>query len=179
MIDKTNTPDEVLDLVNENDEVIGETKKSEVHGNPLKFHREIAIILFDKDNKMFFQQRSFKKKVEPGLWVVACAGHIPKAILPEDAAHMELREELGFDTQLIFIEKKLDRTPTESRFVYWYIGKYNGEPITLEKEEVEATAIFSKDELEKMDTTSFHPGAIQWAQRLWSGEFDELIRQLG
>ena len=41
-MDKANTPDEVVDIVNENDEVIGTSTKGEVNSNPALTHRKIV-----------------------------------------------------------------------------------------------------------------------------------------
>ena len=37
--------DELLDLVNEDDEVIGTVWKSKAHKDPSKIHREVAIVI--------------------------------------------------------------------------------------------------------------------------------------
>ena len=53
--------DELLDLVNEKDEVIGEVWKSVAHKDPTKIHREVAIVVFNNKSEVLLQQRSFKK----------------------------------------------------------------------------------------------------------------------
>ena len=85
--------DELLDLVNEKDEVIGEVWKSEANSNPKLIHREILVYVFDDQNRMLLQQRSFTKKVYPGQWAETCAGHIGKGEKPKIAAYRELSEE--------------------------------------------------------------------------------------
>lgn len=147
--DKANAPNELLDLVNKDDEVIGEILKGKANQDPDLIHREIGVIIYDNENKVLLQQRSLKKKVHPGLWAVSCAGHVPKGMKPLDAAHMELREELGFDTTLHFVEKNLDEIPTETRFVYWFTGKYPGDKIKLEPEEVEQVKWVSQENFKK------------------------------
>lgn len=147
-MDKANEPDELLDLVNENDVIIGEITKKEANSNPKLLHREIAVLIVDSKNRILFQQRSQKKNVHPLEWTISCAGHIPKGMSPEQAAHKELKEELGFDTELKFIRKVLDKDTNETRFFYCYTGKYNNEPINIEKEEVEQTKFMGKDEFD-------------------------------
>lgn len=87
--------DELLDLVNEKDEVIGEVWKSEAHRDPAKFHREVAIVVFNNKREVLLQQRSFKKSHDPGQWKITAAGHVGKGEKPEDAVKRELEEELG------------------------------------------------------------------------------------
>ncbi|MCA9397648.1 NUDIX domain-containing protein, partial [candidate division WWE3 bacterium] len=90
--------DELLDLVNENDEVIGTILRSEANSNPKVYHREIGILIADSQDRVLMQQRSKNKKVYPLYWIVSCAGHVSAGMTPEEVAHKELQEELGFDT---------------------------------------------------------------------------------
>ena len=152
--DKTNTPDEVIDLVDKNDNIIGETTKGEANSNPKLFHREIGIIIYDDTRRampagrqVLIQRRSLKKKNYPGAWAPSCAGHIPKGMSPLEAAHKELKEELGFDTELTFIYKGLFREPHETQFVYVYLGKYpDGVNIIPAPEEVIDTKFVTEKE---------------------------------
>jgi len=143
--------DELLDLVNEKDEIIGEVWKSEANTNPKVIHREIAIVIYDDAGDVLFQKRSLLKKVNPGIWAETVAGHVGKGENPLIAAHRELSEELGFDTNLYFFEKKLARMPTETHFTYWYTGKFpKGTNIVVQKEEVEETRFMSPEELKSL-----------------------------
>lgn len=151
MTGKTETPEEILDLVNENDEVVGTVRYGEANKNPKLIHREVAIIIYDDNKRVLFQQRSKKKTVNPGIWAESCAGHIPKGMSPEDAAHMELKEELGFDTKLKFLTKTLARMPNETHFTYWFKGKFpKGTKLKIEPAEVEQVKFLSKEGLEKL-----------------------------
>lgn len=142
--------DELLDLVNENDEIIGEVWKSEANQNTKLIHREVAVIIFNDKNEVLLQERSHLKKVLPGLWTVTAAGHVGKGEDLLATAHRELSEELGFDSDLTLIEKTLLKEPNETHFVYWYIGKFpENAKIVLQKEEVENAEFFSQEKLEK------------------------------
>ena len=92
--------DELLDLVNEKDEVIGEVWTSVAHKDPTKIHREVAIVVFNNKSEVLLQQRSFKKSHDPGEWKLTAAGHVGKGEDPKDAAIRELEEELGLKTTL-------------------------------------------------------------------------------
>ena len=174
-----NKDDEIIDLVNQNDEAIGEVLKIKANQDPSLIHREVAVILFDCHNEVLFQQRSFQKAVWPGVWDISCAGHVPKGMLPLQAAHMELIEELGFDTKLVFIEKTLARIAKETHFIYWFIGKYDGQRITLEKEEVEQVKFVSSDDLKQaLNKGDEGREGEAFVKRFWKGEFDNLLKQL-
>lgn len=146
-IDRTNTPDELLDLVDENDEVIGTVTKAKANSNTQTIHREIRIILYDEQGRILLQQRSPKKKVYPGVWAESCQGHVPCGMSYEEAAHKELVEELGFDTDLEYLGKTLIEFPNETHFAAWFVGKYQGEEIKLEPEEVVNIQFIGKDDL--------------------------------
>ncbi len=150
-MDKTNTPDEIVDLVNENDEVVGQATKREVNSNPDLIHREVAVLVYDNSNRIYIQQRSKNKKAFPLLWIISVAGHVPAVMLPIDAAHMELGEELGFDAELVFSYKQEFKYEWERHFAYLYLCKLpDGTEISLDMNEAEQGRFVNKAELEEM-----------------------------
>jgi len=162
--------DELLDLVNENDEVIGEVWKSEANSNPKLIHREILIYVFDDQNRMLMQQRSFNKKVYPGQWAETCAGHIGKGEDPEKAAYRELFEELGLKIKLKFIKKRLINQKNETHFAFCYVGRYDGSKIIIDKNEVEQAKFVAKDKFEELFRAGgdeFIEGEIEWMKEIW------------
>lgn len=177
MEDKTNTPEEILDLVDENDNVIGEVKISEANSNPQIIHREVAIFIFDDRKMVLLQQRSFQMIHQPGLWTIAAAGHVTKGLTPLEAAHKELKEELGFDTDLKFVEKFRYNIPTESRFMSLFLGKYSGQEIIPDPGEVAQTKFFNREEVEALIESNVPRGKKleNFVTRFWAGEFDDLI----
>jgi len=128
---------EMLDLVNEKDEVVGEVEKEVANSDPKLIHREVSVYIFDSQNRLLMGQRSLKKKVYPGIWGENAAGHVDRVELPEIAAHRELNEEIGFDTELKFLKKSLTIFSNETHFTYYYIGKYEGQEINFQKEEID------------------------------------------
>lgn len=177
MPDKMNSPDEVLDLVDGNDRVIGEVLMRDANSNPALIHREVAILLYDDDDRLLLQQRSFKKSLEPGAWTISCAGHVPKGMAPLAAAHMELQEELGFDAKLQFVKKLKDAIPTQTRFFYFYLGRYAGEKIVIEPTEVEQAGLFSRLEYERLcSTENVTERTDEIIQQFWQGELDHFKR---
>jgi hypothetical protein len=63
--------------------------------------------------------------------------------------------------------------------VYWYIGRYDGQIVNLQHEEVENYALYSKEEIDRMDTSQFRFGSLQWANRFWDGKLDVFKEKLG
>ena len=167
--------DELLDLVDEKDQVVGEVWKSKAHKNPSLLHREVAVIIFDGKNRILFQKRSNNKKINPSIWAESCAGHVPKGMKPLNAAHMELQEELGFDTVLKYYSKTLAHLPNETHFTYWFIGKYPNKEIKSQREEVDQVKFLSQTQLkrlvksgEKYGPTTYGGHPEDMVEKYWS-----------
>lgn len=145
--EKANKPEEILDLVNEDDQIIGEVIRKNANSNPKLIHREIAVIVVDDKNRILLQKRSEYKTVNPGMWSVT-AGHVLKGEDLFVTAHSELQEELGFDTELVFIKKVLHKYKWETHFMSYFLGSYNGEKIKIETSQASEIRFFAKKELE-------------------------------
>ncbi|MGI5897537.1 MAG: NUDIX hydrolase [Candidatus Dojkabacteria bacterium] len=144
--------EEIIDIVDENDKVIGQLPKRVVHSKKGILHREIGVVVVDNNNRVLLQQRSFKKKLFPGEWTVSAVGHVPAGLTPEEAAHKELSEELGIDTQLTFIEKRKYISGDHISFGYLFKGTVNEDvKIIINKQEVEQAKFVSKKEILKME----------------------------
>ena len=88
--------EEIFDVVNERDEVIGRATRAEVHQQGL-MHRAIHVLVFNSCGQVFLQQRSLKKDRQPGLWDSSASGHLDCGEDYDACAVRELREELGLE----------------------------------------------------------------------------------
>ena len=142
--------DELLDLVNEKDEVVGTVRRSEAHKDSSKIHREVAILLFTKDGRVLLEERSFKKDHEPGAWRIP-AGHILSGEDPENMAKKEVFEELGIKINPVFYGKKFSISEgRESRFFWIYYAILNENiKINVNKDESETIEWIKVGELDK------------------------------
>ncbi len=124
--DQAQDPDELFDVVNENDEVTGQEKRATVHEKSL-IHRAVHILVFNKKNEVFLQKRSLLKDTNPGLWNASASGHLDSGETYDAAAARELKEELGInDAPLKFI-KKLPPTEANGReHIGLYISAHQG-----------------------------------------------------
>ena len=86
---------EVFDIVDEDDRIIGQATRDEVHGNPGLIHRVVHILVFNRSNDIYLQKRSKNKDVQPGKWDTSVGGHVDKDESYKDAAVREMEEELG------------------------------------------------------------------------------------
>lgn len=160
--------DELLDLVNENDEVVGEVWRSEAHNDPKIIHREVGVAIYNDKKEVLLQKRSLLKKNKPGWWTIACAGHVAKGNTPEQTAHKELKEELGFDTELRFVNKFLEKLHKETRFSWFFVGMYNSDKFVVQKEEVDEVKFFSKEDFLELEKTGLvEPFSGNWCREFW------------
>lgn len=86
--------DELFDVVDERNEVIGQEERGTVHAQNLR-HRAVHVFLVNKHGEVFLQKRSRLKDVHPGRWDSSAAGHLDAGEDYESAARRELREEAG------------------------------------------------------------------------------------
>jgi len=90
---------EFLDVVDAEDRFIRTEERGQVHRLKL-MHRAVHIFLFDHENRIYLQRRSWSKDQHPGLWDSSASGHVESGESYPDAARRELREELGLELSL-------------------------------------------------------------------------------
>ena len=85
--------DEVLDIVDHEDRVIGQTTRRDLHLRRLN-HRAVHLFLFNADNQLFIQKRSQTKDSFPGCYDSSASGHVDRGETYNTCAVRELHEEL-------------------------------------------------------------------------------------
>src|SRR3954467_532457 len=86
--------EEMFDVVNDRDEVIGSERRSEVHRLGLQ-HRAVHVLIFNERGQIFLQKRSMKKDRQPGVWDSSASGHVDSGEEYDPCAARELQEEIG------------------------------------------------------------------------------------
>ncbi len=102
---------EILNIVDENDKIIGQDIRTNVHKKGLR-HREIWVWLYNDQGEILFQLRPKDAETRPGLLDASAGGHVDLDNDYEQAAVREIKEELGLDLKpedLIFIAKRHSR----------------------------------------------------------------------
>jgi len=135
--------EEIFDVVNDRDEVIGYRSRSDVHRLRLK-HRAVHVLVFNARGELFLQKRSMRKDCFPGVWDSSASGHLDRGEDYDACAVRELREELGYSLpgppSRLF---KIDACPeTGQEFVWIYRCQAEG-PFILHSEEIETGAWFT------------------------------------
>ena len=129
--------EEIFDVVNDRDEVIGQQSRSEVHRLGLQ-HRAVHVLVFNSRGEIFLQKRSMKKDRQPGLWDSSASGHLDRGEDYDGCAVREVGEELGL--ALPRAPKRLFKIPasldTDQEHVWVYRCEAEG-PFQLHPEEIE------------------------------------------
>ena len=127
--------EDLFDVVNAEDEVIGTEKRSVVHRRQL-LHRAIHVFVFNANGQLYLQKRSLTKDSSPGKWVSSCSGHVDSGEDYDTAALRELGEELALFEPLEFerVFKQPAGDQTGQEFVWVYQCKSEG-PFTLDPQE--------------------------------------------
>lgn len=147
---------EIFDVVDEQDRVIGQAPRDEAHARGLK-HRAVHIFLFNERGEVFVQKRAATKDTFPGCYDSSASGHLETGEAYDDCALRELREELGVTVPPERLRKHFKisacaATGWEFVWVYSVSGDY--QPV-VNRDEIEEGAFWTRARVETLIET--HP----------------------
>jgi isopentenyldiphosphate isomerase len=167
--------EEIFDVVNERDEVIGRRPRSEVHRLGL-LHRAVHVLVFNSRGQVFLQKRSMTKDKSPGLWDSSASGHLDCGEDYDACAVRELREEIGLrpaaPLQKLF--KLGAGGETDQEFVWIYRCEAEG-PFQLHPEEIERGGWFTPAEVTRWMAKK--PGEFASAFRVIWGKWSDGVME--
>jgi isopentenyl-diphosphate delta-isomerase type 1 len=139
--------DEMLDVVNEQDQVIGQRPRPEIHRLGLR-HRAAHVLVFNRHGQVFLQKRAQTKDTHPGLWDSSASGHLNQGEAYDTAAQRELEEELGWRPEQPpqFLFKLPASAQTGQEFVCVYRVEGQG-PFRLHPQEIQQGGWFTTEEV--------------------------------
>ena len=139
--------EEIFDVVNERDEVVGRNTRTEVHRLGLQ-HRAVHVLVFNSRGQIFLQKRSMRKDRQPGLWDSSASGHLDRGEDYDACAVRELREEIGL--RLSSAPRRLFKlsasSETDQEHVWIYRTEAEG-PFELHPDEIERGDWFDAEQV--------------------------------
>lgn len=142
--------DHLVDIVNDNDEVIGQELKSKKIEQGF-ISRVVAIFLLRSNGKLIVCKRADHKKDVAGKYDLAAVGNVMQGESYPDAAQRELKEELNIDCKLTPLEKFYQEVHNDNMIYKIFCGIFVGmtdDKIQFNEEITEAREM-SFEEVEK------------------------------
>jgi 16S rRNA (adenine1518-N6/adenine1519-N6)-dimethyltransferase len=141
-------PEEYLDVVDENDRVIGKDLRSRIHSDG-RWHRGVHILLSNIEGRILVQKRSMKKDKFPGAWDYSVSGHVDSGKEYDETAKRELEEELGIrGARPQRIAKfRMNYGPNDNMITVLYGANWGGGLQNVDESEIAEVTWLTKDEL--------------------------------
>ena len=96
-----NDEEEYLDLVNENDEVIGKEKRSIVHEKDMHNYRAANAFIRNSKGELWIPRRGPHKHIDPLGLDMSMGGHVSSGETYEETFRREVQEELNLDIDTV------------------------------------------------------------------------------
>ena len=154
---------EMLEVIDENDNVMGLETRAKVHQDGL-LHREIHIWFLTPNGEIIFQHRAKDKDTYPDKLDATVGGHVEPKMSYEETAVKECKEETGIDidiSKLLFLAKlrkksfdevtKLTNNTIRSQYAYLYEGSISD--LQVEKGNGEGFEAWKIDDLTNLSET--------------------------
>ena len=107
----TQTTDEYLDLVDENDQIIDKKKRSEVYAEHLSNFRVVNAFVVNSKGEIWIPRRVANKEIFPLCLDMSMGGHVESGETYERTLKREMQEELNIDTDKVQVNLLGHLTP--------------------------------------------------------------------
>lgn len=142
------TNEEILPILNNTGEIIGNAPRSVCHSSKEYLHPVVHLHIINEKGELFLQKRTKTKKIQPDKWDTAVGGHISFGESLEDGLKREALEEIGIEKfNANLIAKYIWESDVEREFVFSFVSNYNGE-FKISKTELADGKFWTKSEIE-------------------------------
>jgi isopentenyldiphosphate isomerase len=163
-------PDELLDVVNDEDIVIGREMRSVVHRRGLQ-HRGVHVFLFTQDDRLLVQRRSKDRAASPSSLDCSVSEHVQAGEDYRTAAFRGMKEELGLKAVELreIVTFRMNYGPNDNEISRTYQGFVDPAQVQFDPVEIEGISYYSLAELlQRMQAgeeafCSWFVQIVQWA----------------
>lgn len=141
--------EEIFDVCDEADQVIGQFPRSVVHARRL-LHRAVHVFVFNTQGELLLQMRSTEKDEYPSCYTSSASGHLGAGESYEEAAPRELEEELGLSGGRLERLHKFPASPETSQEHTVLYRTVTDEAPRIDPREIAAVTFHSLDEIAAM-----------------------------
>ena len=141
-------PEELFDVVDEQDRVIEQLPRSVVHARKL-LHRAANIFVFNSAGSLLLQFRSANKDEYPHCYTSSASGHLSAGEDYLESAQREMQEEIGIQTPLERLAK-FPGTPDNAYEHTVLFRTCSDGPFTFDPHEIERGEFFPLTEIDQM-----------------------------
>ena len=123
--------DEIIDIVNEHDEVVGAKPRSEIYKEKLTCFRVINAFMMNNEGKIWIPRRHPSKQLMPNVLDASVGGHVLSGEDYLEAFFRETHEELGLKKEqyrYTILDRLIPHEHKTTAFMYVYLIYYNQEP---------------------------------------------------
>ncbi|HCR70982.1 MAG TPA: hypothetical protein DIW23_06030, partial [Anaerolineae bacterium] len=166
--------EEILDVVDEQDNLIGKETRKKVHEVGL-WHRGVHVFLFDEDGNLLIQKRSADRASNPLRLDCSVSEHVQSGESYQQAAIRGLKEEMGVENiQIKKLAKfRMNYGINDNEISELYEGVVEPSDVKFDSEEIESVSYVSMDELRKMlkeDESKFCYWFVEILKMYWGEE---------
>ncbi len=122
-MDQSTQTDEILDLVDKNDNVISQKKRSEIYAQSLSNYRVVNAFLVNSEGKLWIPRRTANKRIFPLALDMSVGGHVESGESYDQTLKRETNEELNIDVdtaKVRFLGKLTPQNDGVSAFMHIY-----------------------------------------------------------
>lgn len=159
--------DELLDVVDDHDRVIGQAVRTEVYARRL-LHRCVFVLVRDRQGRVFVHRRSPRKLVFASLYDMFVGGVVGAGETYDEAALREAQEELGVSglPEPTALFRFLFETPEH----HWWSAVYEvrcDQPVAPQADEIDWYDFLTDDQLTaRLDDWPWVPDGLEAYRRL-------------
>lgn len=108
------SPEELFDVVDKNDIVIGKKTRAEIYEQHLLF-RTVNGFVINKNGELWIPRRSPKQRIFPECLDMSFAGHVKSGETYEDTLRRKLKKELNIDLETVSVKELGYLSPLKDR----------------------------------------------------------------